>query len=31
VKVFYSSPRRWVAVGILLAVMLVIGITVGLP
>lgn len=30
-KVFYSSPRRWLAVGILLAVMLALGLTVGLP
>jgi hypothetical protein len=31
VKAFYASPRRWLAVGVLLAAMLVIGITVGLP
>lgn len=30
-KVLYSSPRRWLAVGILLAAMLVIGLTAGLP
>lgn len=31
VKIYYSSSRRWLAVGILLAVLLVIGLTVGLP
>jgi hypothetical protein len=30
-KAFYSSPRRWLVVTILLAMMLVIGITIGLP
>ena len=30
-KPFHSSPGRWLAVGILLAVMLMMGLTVGLP
>lgn len=30
-KAFHSSPRRWLAVGVLLAVMLAVGFTVGLP
>lgn len=31
VKVHYSSPHRWVLVGLFLAAMLTIGLTVGLP
>jgi hypothetical protein len=30
-KVFHSSPRRWLVVGLLLAVMLALGLTAGLP
>lgn len=30
-KVFHASPRRWLTVGILLAAMLALGLTVGLP
>jgi len=30
-KVFYSSPRRWALVFVLLLVMLILALTVGLP